>query len=140
MRLDADSALSGDSGTANDRSHAGINKQRTNRSKLATGNGEQRADSRDLGVQRSWLTRFLHIKPASRIMCFETGRGRVRTELVRLLRNWRSYGLRDIVLDREKNLIFGRLAAENCEFSTFCSGSFRRGDRIVAFEIRIGLT
>ena len=93
-----------------------IYKQRANGSSLAPGEDQQRNDGRDLGVRRSWFTRFLHIKPASRIMCFDAGRGKVRSELVRLLRNWRMYGLRDVVLDREKNLIFGRLAADNREY------------------------
>lgn len=112
---DADSAISGDSNGRSNRNNAGVYKHRGNGSLLSPGEDSQRTDSRDLGVQRSWLTRFLHIKPASKILCFDTGRGRVRTELVRLLRNWRLYGLRDVVLDREKNLIFGRLASENCE-------------------------
>lgn len=70
-----------------------------------------------LGVQRNWLARFLNIKPVSRTLCFQRGRGAVRQELVRLLRSWRVYGIRDIVYDRQRSLIFASLGSTNRELS-----------------------
>lgn len=67
----------------------------------------------DLGVSQNWLARFLNIKPASRILCFNCSRGRTRQELVRLLRKWRDLGITDIQLDRVRNLIFARLDGQN---------------------------
>ena len=84
------------------------------RSRIAAyGNSEE---DRDLGIQRNWLARFFNIKPASQVMCFCQGRGRVRQELVRLLRSWKAAGVRDVVFDREKNLVFARVIENNCEF------------------------
>lgn len=70
-------------------------------------------DPDSLGVQRNWLARFLNIKPATRILCFCTGRGRARQEIVRLLRSWYRYGIQDVLVDRARNLVYGRLDAVN---------------------------
>ena len=78
---------------------------------------EQQIDARDIGVQRNWLARFLKIKPASRIVCFGIARGRARQEIVRLLRSWQRFGMRDVLYDRERNLISARLAPSNCKSS-----------------------
>lgn len=70
-------------------------------------------DPGSLGVQRNWLARFLNIKPATRVLCFSTSRGRSRQELVRLLRSWRRYGIQDVLVDRARNLVYARLDAVN---------------------------
>lgn len=70
-------------------------------------------EPRDLGVQRSWLSRFLNIKPATSTICFQAGRGVVRHKLMRLLRASGAVGMRDVELDRERNLIFARLDSNN---------------------------
>ncbi|KAL9089701.1 MAG: hypothetical protein Q9159_002429 [Coniocarpon cinnabarinum] len=70
-------------------------------------------EHRSLGIQRNWLERFFNIKPASQAMCFQVGRGKIRTELVRLLTSWHTYGITDIDWSRESNLIFARVAADN---------------------------
>lgn len=73
----------------------------------------ERSDLSDLGIQQHWLSKFLHIKPATRVTCFQTTRGRTRGEAVRLLDNWRVHGIRDVVLDKERNRIFARLDTTN---------------------------
>lgn len=72
-----------------------------------------RADPRDMGVQQHWLARFLHIKPVTRVTCFQTTRGRALGQVVRLLDNWRVHGIRDVQVDKAHNLIFGRLDTVN---------------------------
>ncbi|KAF2083227.1 Pkinase-domain-containing protein [Saccharata proteae CBS 121410] len=62
---------------------------------------------------QNWLARFLHIKPASHLMCFQIGRGRARQELVRILREWRKYGIRDITFDRSANIVRASVDKEN---------------------------
>lgn len=57
----------------------------------------------------NWLSRFLHIKPASKTLCFHVGRGKVRGDLVRLLRDWQRFGVRDITFDRTANTINARV-------------------------------
>ena len=53
----------------------------------------------------NWLSRFLHIKPASKTLCFQVTRGKVRGDLFRLLRDWQRFGVRDVTFDRNDNTI-----------------------------------
>lgn len=64
-------------------------------------------------LQMNWLSRFLHIKPASQTLCFQIGRGKVRQDLVRLLRDWQRFGIRDVTYDRETNVINARVDKNN---------------------------
>ncbi|KAF2810308.1 Pkinase-domain-containing protein, partial [Mytilinidion resinicola] len=63
--------------------------------------------------QTNWLSRFLHIKPASKTLCFHIGRGRARQELVRLLRDWQRFGVRDVFFDRKTNVVNARVDKSN---------------------------
>lgn len=65
--------------------------------------------SHPIEVQQSWLSRILHIKPASKILCFRIPRGKLRAELARLLRAWAQYGVRDVSLDRNRNVLTARV-------------------------------
>ncbi|KAF1836021.1 Pkinase-domain-containing protein [Decorospora gaudefroyi] len=65
------------------------------------------------GMQMNWLSRFLHIKPASKTLCFQIGRGKVRQDLVRLLRDWQRFGVHDVSVDREANSISARIDKSN---------------------------
>jgi hypothetical protein len=67
-------------------------------------------------VQMNWLSRFLHIKPASKTLCFHIGRGKVRQDLVRLLRDWQRFGVQDVSLDREVNSISARIDKSNRKY------------------------
>lgn len=67
-------------------------------------------------VQKNWLSRFLHIKPATKTLCFHVGRGKVRQDLVRLLRDWQRFGVRDVSFDRNTNIIRGRVDKANRKF------------------------
>ncbi|KAF1916916.1 hypothetical protein BDU57DRAFT_450492 [Ampelomyces quisqualis] len=64
-------------------------------------------------VQMNWLSRFLHIKPANKTLCFHIGRGKVRQDLVRLLRDWQRFGIRDVTFDRASNAINARVDKNN---------------------------
>ncbi|EUC39052.1 hypothetical protein COCCADRAFT_455 [Bipolaris zeicola 26-R-13] len=64
-------------------------------------------------MQMNWLSRFLHIKPASKTLCLQVGRGKVRQDLVRLLRDWQRFGIQDVALDRKSNSISARVDRNN---------------------------
>ncbi|KAJ4319904.1 serine/threonine-protein kinase gin4 [Neodidymelliopsis sp. IMI 364377] len=64
-------------------------------------------------MQKNWLSRFLHIKPATKTLCFQIGRGKVRQDLVRLLRDWQRFGVRDVDFDRKSNVITARIDKVN---------------------------
>ncbi|KAI9788844.1 MAG: hypothetical protein M1816_006508 [Peltula sp. TS41687] len=63
--------------------------------------------------QRNWLARILHIKPASQIFCFTTSKVRARREVASVLRDWRRYGLKDIMVNKQRNMISGRVDVQN---------------------------
>lgn len=77
--------------------------------------GSEAGNSGAVETQQNWLARVLHIKPASRVVCFQIGRGRVRQELVRLLREWKKYGVRDVSFDRQTNIVAARVDKVNCK-------------------------
>ena len=74
----------------------------------------------------NWISRFLHIKPASKVLCFQLGRGKVRQEIVRLLRDWQNFGVKDVTFDRQANTINARVAKNNREYTQlfFARGLF----------------
>ncbi|KAF1962771.1 Pkinase-domain-containing protein [Byssothecium circinans] len=64
--------------------------------------------------QTNWLSRFLHIKPASKTLCFKVGRPRARKELLRLLREWECRGVRDVAVSPDnKNVVNARVDKNN---------------------------
>lgn len=75
------------------------------------------APARAPEVQTNWLSRFLHIKPASEVLCFQVKRGKVRQDLVRLLRDWQRFGIKDVTSDRETNIIKARIDKDNREYT-----------------------
>lgn len=68
---------------------------------------------------QNWLARFLRIKPAVSVLCFQVSKIRARKETAGILREWRKYGIRDIVVDRDAGRIWARVAETNGEFFRF---------------------
>ncbi|KAK8048671.1 CAMK/CAMKL/GIN4 protein kinase [Apiospora phragmitis] len=61
----------------------------------------------------NWLARLFRVKPASDHLCFNISRRRVRQEIAILLKEWRRYGIRDIQVDKNRNIVFGRVGTHN---------------------------
>ena len=66
---------------------------------------------------QNWFARFLRIKPATSILCFQISKIRARKEIAGLFREWRKYGMRDVVVDKAAGRIWTRVAERNCEFA-----------------------
>lgn len=73
--------------------------------------------ARQIEPQRNWLAKLFNVKPAVRYICFSVSKRRARQELATILREWKRYGIRDLQVDKERNIVFGRVAADNCESS-----------------------
>lgn len=82
---------------------------------------------------QNWLARFLRIKPAVSVLCFQVSKIRARKEIAGVFREWRKYGIRDIVVDRDAGRIWVRVAGKNGEFSPLVSF-------FLAFAMAIQLT
>lgn len=72
--------------------------------------------SRQIAPQRSWLAKLFNVKPASKYICFSVSKMRARQELVTILKEWKRYGIRDVQVDKNRNIVFGRVAAKNCKY------------------------
>ncbi|KAI1806930.1 Pkinase-domain-containing protein [Daldinia bambusicola] len=81
--------------------------------RLQTKSQEKPSGSRNIEPQQNWLARLFRVKPATRYLCFSIPRRRVRQEIVFLLREWRRHGMRDVVVDKERNLVFARVGNKN---------------------------
>lgn len=68
---------------------------------------------RNIDVKQNWLTRLFRVKPATSYICMTLSRRRARQEISLLFREWRRYGMRDIQVDKQRNIIFARVAAKN---------------------------
>ncbi|KAI1379035.1 Pkinase-domain-containing protein [Hypoxylon crocopeplum] len=72
-----------------------------------------KAVTRNIEPQQSWFARLFRVKPATRHLCFSISRRRVRQEIAILLKEWRRHGMKDIVVDKERNLVFARVSKKN---------------------------
>lgn len=70
---------------------------------------------RNIEVKQTWLTRLFRVKPATSYICMALSRKRARQEVAILLREWRRYGIKGIQVDKQRNIVFARLAAKNCK-------------------------
>lgn len=69
---------------------------------------------------QNWLARFLRIKPAVTSFCFQASRIRARKEITAIFREWRKYGMKDVVIDKGAGRIWARVAVKNCKGAPDC--------------------
>ncbi|KAL8957064.1 MAG: hypothetical protein Q9183_006155 [Haloplaca sp. 2 TL-2023] len=62
---------------------------------------------------QNWLMKFLRIKPAVTVLPFHVSRVRARKEMVASLKDWRRYGMRDIVVDNRAGRVWCRVGVNN---------------------------
>jgi serine/threonine-protein kinase HSL1, negative regulator of Swe1 kinase len=73
------------------------------------------AGLRSIEVHQNWLARLFRVKPAMRYLCFNISRKRTRQEIAILMREWRKYGMKDVQVDKERNIVFARVGQKNCK-------------------------
>ena len=68
-------------------------------------------------INQNWFAKFFHIKPANRVICLTISKAKAKKELVKILKDWRKYGLRDVVSERRggTDIVRGRVDASNCK-------------------------
>jgi len=71
--------------------------------------------ARQIEPQQNWLAKLFHVKPASKFICFSVSKRRARREIATVLRDWRRYGIKDVQVDKERNIVFGKVGATNRE-------------------------
>ena len=73
---------------------------------------------RPIHISQNWFAKFFHVKPATKLVVLCTTKAKARREIVKLLKEWRKYGLRDVVSEKRAgsgDLIRGRVDDMNCE-------------------------
>jgi hypothetical protein len=70
---------------------------------------------RQIEPQQNWIAKLFHVKPASKFICFSISRRKARQEITIVLRDWKRYGIRDVQVDKERNIVFGKVGKKNCE-------------------------
>ncbi|OHE96593.1 hypothetical protein CORC01_08050 [Colletotrichum orchidophilum] len=84
----------------------------TNRKSVKSWNDSEKG-ARTIAVHQNWLARLFGVKPATSYVCLAMSRKRARQEMVILLKDWRRYGMRDIQVEKERNIVFARVGAQN---------------------------
>ncbi|CAN8100656.1 unnamed protein product [Discula destructiva] len=80
---------------------------------MTQANEETSAGARKIEPQQNWLARLFHVKPATRYLCLQISSRRARQEVAILLREWRKWGIRDVEVDKERNILFARVGKKN---------------------------
>ncbi|KAL3422326.1 CAMK CAMKL gin4 protein kinase [Phlyctema vagabunda] len=87
------------------------NGRRSNQAMRGKNSEDTRA--RRIEPQQNWLAKLFNVKPAARFICFSIAKRRARQEIVTILKGWKTYGIRDIQVDKEKNIVFGKVGPKN---------------------------
>lgn len=64
---------------------------------------------------RNWFARFFHVKPARRVIALNTSKSKGRKEVVKILKEWKQYGLEGVHIDKTKNIIVASVGEDNCK-------------------------
>lgn len=72
------------------------------------------ASTRKIEPRQNWLARLFRVKPSMKHLCLQISCRRARQEVTILLREWRKWGMRDIEVDKERNIVFARVGKKNC--------------------------
>ncbi|TAQ88187.1 hypothetical protein B7494_g3480 [Chlorociboria aeruginascens] len=81
--------------------------------KSGKGNDIEAATTRQIEPQRNWLAKLFNVRPASKFICFSVSKRRARKEVTNILKEWKRYGIRDVQVDKIRNIVFGKVAAKN---------------------------
>lgn len=71
--------------------------------------------SRIVQVKQNWVHRLFRMKPPNKYLCFSGSKHRARREVVSILRGWKKYGVANVRVDKQRNLVFGEVMPKNCE-------------------------
>ena len=83
------------------------------------GGRDKNVAARQIEPRQTFLARLFRVKPAVDYLCFNLSRRRARQEMTRLLKEWRQFGMTDIVTDKHRQMIFAKVAKNNCEYLPF---------------------
>lgn len=71
--------------------------------------------NRNIEVKQNWLARLFRVKPATSYICMTLSRKCARQEVAIILREWRKYGIKSVQVDKQRDIVFARVGANNCK-------------------------
>ena len=94
--------------------------------------------SEPIQVNQNWFAKFFHIKPATRVLILQVSKLRAKKEIVKKLKEWRKYGIRDIIVEKRAGgeVIRGRVDAQNCKLSPFSASDIAHADKLLDLHLR----
>ncbi|RHZ55925.1 uncharacterized protein CDV56_103438 [Aspergillus thermomutatus] len=66
------------------------------------------------GRSQNWFARVFQIKPATRVVALNTSKIKGRKDVLKLLREWKQFGMEEAHLDKASGVIRGRVGEVNC--------------------------
>lgn len=100
---------------ASDQNSLNPNKRHSKSGRQEDDNDEDAA-GREIAPRQNWMAKLFNMKPPARYICFAVSKQRGRREIAILLREWKKYGIRDLQMDKQRNIVFGKVGAANCKF------------------------
>ena len=72
-------------------------------------------------TNQNWFIKFLHLKPATSVLVMQVSKARARKEIVKVLREWRKFGIRDVAVEKRPtgDVVKARVDAANCEYTVY---------------------
>jgi serine/threonine-protein kinase HSL1 (negative regulator of Swe1 kinase) len=67
------------------------------------------------GKSHNWFARVFQIKPATRVVALNTSKLKGRKDVLKLLRDWKQFGMEEAHLDKASGVIRGRVGEVNCK-------------------------
>ena len=77
--------------------------QESNPNKQPYEGGNSTVASRLVPTSHNWFTKFFRVRPASHIICLCISKAKARRTVLKILREWRRYGLRDVLSERNED-------------------------------------
>lgn len=72
-------------------------------------------------ASQNWFVKLLHLKPATSVLVLNVSKVHARKEIVKILREWRKFGIRDVEVEKRPtgDVVRARVDAANCEYVEF---------------------
>lgn len=73
------------------------------------------AGQRNIETQHKWLARLFRVKPIVEHICLTLSHNKARQETMTIFQEWQKYGIEDLEVNEERNVIFARVSRQNCK-------------------------
>ena len=100
------------------------------------------------GEAYNWFARFLHVKPAKRVLALGASRDLAIREIYSIFKDWRRYGMHEVTLDKKRNRIIAAVDDDNtlqvkpvtlmCEVFSILVNNRAQGMAVVKFNQQKG--